>query len=113
MELLVTVIFMSVAVSSILTLITASQMRANSARQRMIALGLAQNELENLKVNARKANVVAKTVTTSVSPAGATFPMSVKTIISRAALPNLYDCQVIVTYDDKGSVISLATRSKS
>ncbi|MFY9234518.1 MAG: type II secretion system protein [Fimbriimonadaceae bacterium] len=112
-ELLVTIVFMAVAVGPIVSLITASHTRANVSKQRMLALGLAQNELESLKTLGRKGSVSTKNLTSSQTPTGATFPMTVSSRVVAGPLPNTFDATVTVTYSEAGHKLTLSTRCKS
>jgi type II secretion system protein I len=112
-EVLVAVVFLAVAVAPIVKLVGSSQVRANDMRQRTLALAIAQTELENLKINGRKAAVATKAGSVVQSPTGSLYPMTVTTTVVAGPWPNLYDATVTVVYDDNGRSVKLATRVKS
>lgn len=112
-ELMVAVAFLALAMAPIITLVGSSQKRANDMRLRLIALSVAQTELENLRINGRNSTVASKSTTTTQTPVGALYPMTVSTTVAGTSLPNLYEATVTVTYDDNGRTVRLITRVKS
>ena len=113
-ELLITIVFLAVAVVPILTLINSSQSRANETRQRMIALGVAQDEIENAKSATRTGGLATGNSSRSTTPAGALYPLQITTKVQTVApFDDIQEVQVEVVYDDKGNKIRLDTRFKS
>src|SRR5688572_10886970 len=114
-ELLMTIVFLAVAVAPILTLISSSQSRANETRQRTIALGIAQDEIEKAKSNNRNEGGVSKgAVVTTLTPVGALYPLKVTVNVTAVtSFKDIYEAEVEVVYDDKNNKIRLHTRFKS
>src|SRR5688572_8032978 len=84
-ELLITIVFLAIAVVPMLTLINSSQTRANETRQRMIALGVAQDEIEKAKSATRTGGMATGNSSRTTTPTGALYPLQITTAVQIAA----------------------------
>lgn len=98
-ELLVTVAFLGMCVVPMLTMINSSQIRANETKARMLALTVAQDQLDQCRLAAKSGTLAAGTTNTSVVVSGLSDPVGVtKTITLVAGFTKLYEVSIKATY---------------
>lgn len=114
MELIVTIVFLSICVVPMLTMVSSSQVRANDSRGRMIALALAQDELDKQKTEIKKNPPTLGLLSRVLNGVtGLLTPANIKVEISATTTPKLYNVSVEVAYDGDGNKVTLATKVKS
>jgi len=84
-ELMCCLVFLSLAVYPMLACISGSQVRSQRAEDRMIALGLVQDQIEKQRGIALTLALTTGTTTTTTTPTSMTTPVTVTTTISLVA----------------------------
>jgi len=98
-ELLCCLVFLSLAVYPMLACISGSQIRSQNAEDRLIAIGLIQDQIEKQRGNALTLVLVPGTTVTTTTPTSMTTPVTVTTAISTTAgYTDLYTVAVTASW---------------
>jgi len=84
-ELMCCLVFLSLAVYPMLACISGSQIRSQNAEDRMIVLGLVQDQIEKQRGIALTLALTTGTTTSTTTPTSMTTPVTVTTTISLVA----------------------------
>jgi hypothetical protein len=98
-----------------LTMVNSTQIRANHSKARMVALAVAQDEIDKQRALAKKNTPqpgLVSSVLNGVTGLLTTATMKLN-ITAVAGVPKLFNVTVEVQYDDQGSKVSLSTKVRS
>ena len=98
-ELLACLVFLSVAVYPMLACISGSQIRSQNAEDRLIVLGMVQDQIEKQRGNALTLALVPGTSTSTTTPASMTTPVTLTTTIALVSgYTDLYSVSASATW---------------
>jgi type II secretory pathway pseudopilin PulG len=97
-ELLVALVFLGLTVSAMLTSIASAQSRADLAKQRAIALGVAEDDLAAARSSANKGVIAPGTTTTTKSIAGMPTLTIKRVVVLAAGFIDLYNVTTTVSF---------------